>query len=268
MNGVMENPDRIHLRDHVVATEIGAFQSERGRDQRLRFNLNVELRDIGASRDDQVDSILSYDVLIHAIQTALADQRYNLVETLAEKIAAEVLAHPRAARIDVTVEKLDRGPGALGVTISRSAARLATDKTVLPVTLLLWRAPAAIPQGAVIIVPDAPALPLPAGGDTRRIALLALDQAAWALAGQLGLEVAESRTEIEAAIRATQPVVWAPARLGADAAGPGADPLLLTCWLAGRLQAHSIEVALPDNAPLPDTPPGYFAQILRAARPL
>ena len=41
--GAMDQPDRIHLRDFVVSAEIGAFQSERGRAQRLRFAIEAEL---------------------------------------------------------------------------------------------------------------------------------------------------------------------------------------------------------------------------------
>ena len=36
--------DRISLRDHIVAVEIGAFQAERGVTQRLCFNVVVEAR--------------------------------------------------------------------------------------------------------------------------------------------------------------------------------------------------------------------------------
>ena len=39
----MDEPDQIHLRDYLVETEIGAFQSERGLRQRLRFGLTVDL---------------------------------------------------------------------------------------------------------------------------------------------------------------------------------------------------------------------------------
>lgn len=262
----MEIRDRIHLRDHVVAADIGAFQSERGNPQRLRFNLTVELRELAASRDDQVDSILSYDVLTQAVAAALADQRYNLVETLAEKIAAEILSHPAAMRVDVSVEKLDRGPGALGITISRNLGQVPTEKESLPVTVMLWTAPADVPEGAVIILPDRPGLPLPDGGNSQRIALLALDQAAWALAGKLGLEVAESRTELDDAIRTARPVIWAPARLAVDIDGAEADPLTLAGWIADRFGAKEIQVALADGAALPAAPHGCRATISRAAK--
>lgn len=251
---IMDQPDRIHLRDHVVAAEIGAFQSERGKKQRLRFSITVDLRQAISGADDQVDRILSYDVLTQAVDTALADQRYNLVETLAERIAAEVLAYPQAEAACVRVEKLDRGPGALGITVRRVAGRVAASRPDLPVRLILWRAPARLPQEAAVILPDAPALPLPAGGNQRRIALLALDQAAWALAGPLGLDVAETRTELDHAIRMGQPVVWAPARLAADAADAGQDPVSLIFWLARQLRARRIDFAQASGQPLPSAP--------------
>ena len=264
---VMEQADRIFLRDHVLSAEIGAFQSERGLDQRLRFNITVDLRDSVAGTDDHVDHILSYDVLTQAVTTALADQRYNLVETLAEKIAAEVLAHPRAARVDVTVEKLDRGPGALGVSITRKVGRLAATGIAVEPVILVHALGAPLPQDGVIIVPSAPGLPLPKGGDQRRIALLAMDQAAWALAGLLDLEVAETRTELDAAALSGQKVVWAPSRLAADDAAAGETGESLGLWLARRLQAGSITFALPDDAPLP-VPDGDFpARIGRVAVP-
>lgn len=234
----MRHPDRIFLRDHVISAEIGAFQSERGLDQRLRFNVAVDLRDTVAGTDDHVDNILSYDVLTHAISTALADQRYNLVETLAEKIAAEVLAHPRAASVAVTVEKLDRGPGALGVSITRDAGRVPVTAAVPQVSVQVWDAPSPLPTGAVVLVPTAPGLPLPPARNARRLKLLALDQSAWALASELGLEVAETRTEIDAAIQQRQPVVWAPTRLAADDPTAGDAPDQLMAWLTGRLGAR------------------------------
>ncbi|WP_347138303.1 dihydroneopterin aldolase [Paracoccus sp. SSK6] len=249
----MSQPDRIHLRDHITQAEIGAFQSERGRTQRLRFSLTVDLRDPVDAGDDHVDRILSYDVLVQAVDTALADQRYNLVETLAERIAAEVLAHPQAARIVVTVEKLDRGPGALGITISRDAGRMAVAAQHWPVRMVVGQ-PAMLPEGAVVLLPEAPAGPVPQGGDPRRLALLALDQAAWILAATLGVEVAETRTELDAAIRDERPVVWAPARLAVEAPGVAPEAPALAFWLAPRLSADRVDFATA--APLPPAPDG------------
>lgn len=264
----MTPPDRIHLRDHVVSAEIGAFQSERGREQRLRFALTVDLRDPVSGAADEVDRILSYDVLVQAVETALADRRYSLVETLAERIAAEVLAHPAAARIAVTVEKLDRVPGALGISITRERGAVAAAAPALPASeILVMALPAPRPEGAVVVIPGrlaAPCPPRPEGVAGRRIALLALDQAAWAIAAELGLEIAETRTEIEAALRAGQPVVWAPARLAADDPEAGDAPADLAFWLGERLAPRRILFALPPGADLPAPPLGCEIPIVHA----
>ena len=112
--------DRLSLRDHVVLAEIGAFQQERGVRQRLRFNVVVEVREHPAHLADDVDRILSYDRITEAIAASLAADRLDLLETLAERVADRLLDEPQAMRVFVRVEKLDRGPGALGVEIVRS----------------------------------------------------------------------------------------------------------------------------------------------------
>lgn len=252
----MDIADRIHLRDYIVAADIGAFQTERGQNQRLRFDLEVELAEPALGVNDDVDRILSYDVLTDAIAAGLADQRYNLLETLAEKIAAEVLRHPRADRVAVTIEKLDRVPGALGVTLTRRAGRVAADGGLPARPLVVLDGGGhTLPKGAVLLVPDAPGLPLPGGGGDRQVRLLALDQAAWVLAARLGLTVADSRTELDWAVTEGRAVVWAPARMIADVAGQDADPLALAVWLAERMRAEALLLPAALTAPAHPTLP-------------
>lgn len=253
----MEQPDRLHLRDYIVSAEIGAFQTERGHEQRLRFNIDVELAIHVVGVNDEVDRILSYDILTGAVAAGLADRRYDLLETLAEKIAAQVLVHPRAAQVAVTVEKLDRIPGALGVTLVRKQARVAADDLAPKLRVIFHGADLVLPPGGVALVPDDPNLPLPQGGNTREIQLLALDQAAWALAGHLGLTVADSRTELDWAAAEGQAVVWAPARMVRDIAGLPPEPRALALWLADRLAASRLDWALPPGAALPQVPEGF-----------
>ena len=261
--GAMEQPDQIHLRDYIVSTEIGAFQTERGNEQRLRFNLSVDLAQHVVGVNDEVDRILSYDILTGAVAIGLADQRYDLLETLAEKISAQVLAHPRAAQVTVTVEKLDRIPGALGVTLVRRSARVEADPTEAPVSVMFHKTEVALPQGGLVIVPDAPHLPLPQGGNQREVELLALDQAAWALAGHLGLTIADTRTEIDWAATERRAVVWAPSRMVRDVAGLPPEPHALAFWLADRLGAERLYWALPAGETPPPAPEGFTIPVQR-----
>ena len=63
--------------------------------------------------------MFSYDVITDGIRMIVAQEHIALVEMLAERIAALVLTHPRVASVTVRVEKLDVGPGAVGVEIVR-----------------------------------------------------------------------------------------------------------------------------------------------------
>lgn len=254
-------PDRISLRDHVVTAEIGAFEAERGVAQRLRFDIVVEVRPVEAAADD-VDRVLSYDRLAEAAAAELGSQRHNLLETLAERVAARILREPQAGRVFLRVQKLDRGPGELGVEIVRAKRPGAPDGPAAdaPRPRIAVVAPDALPALAALIdraqaaaepllacaLPALPPPPAATDPARRRIALLALDQAAWALASrEPRLLVAGSRTELDWALRRGRHAAWAPARIVLDAPDApegraGTDPLALAAWLAGGLAARGL----------------------------
>lgn len=273
--------DRISVRDYTRDVEIGAFRSERGVTQRIRFNVVLEVSHHAAAEDDDVDKVISYDTITEAVEAELAAERVNLLETLAERVAARCLADPRAVRVFVRIEKLDRIPGTLGVEIVRSrvtdAPRLRpvvpapVAMTAQPIIVHLSAAAAFGPEapawrdaiaatGRAIVVTLAPAAPqaLPgvaAGGEAaRRIGLLAIEQAAWAFAGpDSRFDVVATRTEIDWALKHGRITVWAPSHLATAALkrpAPGPeDPAGLARWLADELGATRVvladEVATP-----------------------
>lgn len=110
--------DRIFVRDFVVPVRIGAYAHERGRLQRVRFNVDVAVRRAPHPIEDMRD-VLSYDIITDGIRMVAAQQDIALLETLAERVAAVVLAHARAAGVTVRAEKLDVGSGTVGVEIRR-----------------------------------------------------------------------------------------------------------------------------------------------------
>ncbi|MDU8943860.1 dihydroneopterin aldolase [Ovoidimarina sediminis] len=253
--------DRISLRDHIVEVEIGAFQQERGRTQRICFNVVVEVAQEGDLADD-VDRILSYDRITEAIAAELSGDRLNLLETLAERVAARVLAEPQARRIFVRIEKLDLGPGALGVEIVRSREDLepapVAETMAHPVVIFLSREAALSPRLSAwlddieahrrpaILCVGATGLPLPEAAHPapqRRIDLLAIEQAAWVLAARdRRCVVVESRTELDWAAKQGRISVWAPSKMVLDAADPPESiaPEALAAWLAGEMGASDL----------------------------
>jgi dihydroneopterin aldolase len=273
--------DRISLRDHVVEVEIGAFQQERGTRQRIQFNVVVEVRPQPQPLDDDVDKILSYDRITEAIAAELAAERLNLLETVAERVAERILAEPQAMRAFVRVEKLDRGPGKLGVEIVRSRAEAplravgkdGVEAAVHPLVVFLdnaaihsdelaSRLDALQARGVpVILTVGLPDLPRPETRHKptqRRVDLLAIEQNAWTLAAKDDrCVVVATRTEIDWAVKRGQMIVWAPSKLVLDAVdGPQSrDPVALALWLAEMMAASGIivhgDVALPAGSRVP-----------------
>ena len=260
--------DRISLRDHIVEVEIGAFQQERGTTQRVCFNVVVEVAPADDPLDDDVDRILSYDKVTEAIALELAAERLNLLETLAERIAERILQEPKAMRVFVRIEKLDRGPGALGVEIVRARHQMAnrltqvTDLNPHPRVVFLSNAALGSDQltrwidllerdGAPAVLCLGPAdLPVPRADHAlvqRRIHLLAIEQNAWVLAGRdARCVVVNTRTELDWAMKHKRISVWAPSKIVLDAVGgPGPkaeDALSLADWFASTLQADELIV--------------------------
>lgn len=110
--------DRIFVRDFELPIRIGAYAHEHEKPQRVRFNVDVGVFRSGHAVEDMRD-VFSYDVVTDGIRMLVAHEHFAFIETLAERVAALVLAHPRVGTVTVRVEKLEVGPGGVGVEITR-----------------------------------------------------------------------------------------------------------------------------------------------------
>ncbi|HLK84064.1 MAG TPA: (5-formylfuran-3-yl)methyl phosphate synthase [Xanthobacteraceae bacterium] len=110
--------DRIFVRDFDLAVRVGAYSRERAKPQNVRFNIEARIYRGDRTPEDMRD-VFSYDLITDAIRMVAAQEHIALIETLAERIAALILSYARVASVTVRVEKLDIGPGAVGVEIVR-----------------------------------------------------------------------------------------------------------------------------------------------------
>ena len=102
---------RIMVRDLMLSAKIGLHQHERIAEQRIRVNLDLAIADLGAI-DDDYDKVVCYGELVTGVRHVVGAGHVNLVETLAERIAAMCLADRRVLSARVRVEKLDVFPEA------------------------------------------------------------------------------------------------------------------------------------------------------------
>ena len=254
--------DRISIRDYIKEVEIGAFQVERDLTQRVKFNVVVEVSDSSSSSSDDVDDILSYDMIIEAIDEQLNFERLNLLETLADRVSEQILSHQQAIRVFIRIEKLDRIPGSLGVEIvrDRKNSKHDKDKSIITPSIVFipneiiqsndlkdWLDAIAQYKKPTIIcvenlfIPQKTSLEI---DSHHRIKLLAIEQAAWDLAGKDNrCVVVDTWTELDWSMKNNEVTVWAPSKMILDAVNKPSlksEPLDLAIWLADEFNTDYI----------------------------
>ena len=78
---------RILLRGLTLPCAIGAYERERGRLQKVAFEADVWVRRPENAREDVLDDVLNYDLIVEAIRNEAARGHVDLQETLVERIA-------------------------------------------------------------------------------------------------------------------------------------------------------------------------------------
>ena len=256
--------DRISIRDYIKEVEIGAFQVERDLTQRVKFNVVVEVAASSSSSSDDVDDILSYDMIIEAIDDQLNFERLNLLETLAERVSDQILSHNQAVRVYTRIEKLDRIPGSLGVEIVRDRKNSIEENAIENSNsepLVVYISNEIIQSNElnkwldVIVKNDKPAILCVEALESKdqlslelnslhRIELLSIEQSAWRLAGMDSrCVVVDTRTELDWSLKNNELSVWAPSKMILDSVNKpslNSGPLDLAIWLAGELSVDSI----------------------------
>ena len=111
---------RVFVRDLILPCRIGVYSHEQHAEQRVRINLELTCVEHPAINDEH-HNVVCYAEVVEGIRKLIAEGHINLVETLAERIAADCLADHRVVAAKVRVEKLDVMPdaSAVGVEIER-----------------------------------------------------------------------------------------------------------------------------------------------------
>jgi len=95
--------DRIHIEQLEVHGRVGVPDSERAEPQRL--SLNVTLWPKIAELHDNIANTVNYSAVAECVKDFVSHHNYKLIETLAEKIAAHLLAQFKVRKVAVEVRK-------------------------------------------------------------------------------------------------------------------------------------------------------------------
>lgn len=115
--------DIIFLHDLKVDCVIGIFDWERRIRQTLHIDLDLAADIKRAAATDRIEDTLDYKAMAKRIVEFVGASQFQLVETLAEKIAALVLAEFKVSWVRVRINKKGavRNADGVGVIIERGA---------------------------------------------------------------------------------------------------------------------------------------------------
>lgn len=116
---------KIFVQDLVLEAQIGAYEHEYGRTQPLRIDFEAEVVEPSEPAGDRLEDVVCYNRLTEGVKAIIAEGHIKLIETLAERIADLVMAHPMTINVRVRIEKPQAiaEAGAAGVEIQRSKSR-------------------------------------------------------------------------------------------------------------------------------------------------
>ncbi len=116
--------DRIELTGIEVFARHGVYPEEKERAHVFRVDVVVfaDLSPAGAS--DELGDTIDYGQLASEVREVVGSETHQLIERVAERVAAVALAHDRADRVQVTIHKpdapVDVALSDVSVTIERS----------------------------------------------------------------------------------------------------------------------------------------------------
>jgi len=115
------HPDTIFLTDLKVETTVGIWEWERKIRQTVSIDLEMGANIRQAAASDNIEDTLNYKLVAKRVQQFVGESAFQLVETMAEKIAGIVLAEFDVPWVQVRVNKPGaiRGARDVGVLIRR-----------------------------------------------------------------------------------------------------------------------------------------------------
>lgn len=98
-------PDRITLTGVRVRAHHGVFDFEREQGQEFVIDVAVAVDLAAAASGDDLGRTVHYGELAEAVVEAVRRDPVDLIETVAERVAAVALAYPSVEEVEVTVHK-------------------------------------------------------------------------------------------------------------------------------------------------------------------
>jgi dihydroneopterin aldolase len=112
---------RVFVRELEIVASVGVYEHEKRYEQRIVVSVDLFVADTYDGASDRLAHVLDYSKVVDGITQLAQSGHFTLIETLAERIAAQCLADTRVARVRVRIEKPEVVPScrSVGIEIER-----------------------------------------------------------------------------------------------------------------------------------------------------
>lgn len=109
------------VRDLEVMATLGIHEHEKVAPQRIIVSIDLSVLEGEQTIADDISNVVSYEIVVKKVEAVIAQGHVNLVETLAELIAASCLKDKRVMAARVRIEKPDiiANARSVGIEIER-----------------------------------------------------------------------------------------------------------------------------------------------------
>lgn len=109
--------DKVFVQGLEVLVTIGVYEWEKGIQQKLRFDLEMAYDNGPAAQDDDINKALDYATLSQAVTLYAEQHQFELVETMAERVAELILTRFAVQSVKVRLTKPNAVANASGVGV-------------------------------------------------------------------------------------------------------------------------------------------------------
>ena len=112
---------KILIKNLTLDLRLGYYDFERGKKQKVKFNLELNYENKKPTNDEDLKSIVNYGKIVKLIEKLVKNKHYNFLETLAEDIFDELFKNKRINKIVLRIEKLEilKQCSSVGIQISK-----------------------------------------------------------------------------------------------------------------------------------------------------
>lgn len=96
----------IKVKNLRLKTNLGIYDWEQNFDREIIINAEIESDYEASLKSDNIEDTISYEIITNNIKNLIANNRFKLVEKMAQEILEIIMIDPRVKRCKVELDKI------------------------------------------------------------------------------------------------------------------------------------------------------------------